>query len=445
VTRLLSLSLPVVGLNVLSALSLAADTAMCGHLPNARDALASLALVAQLVMIANVAMVGLTVGSIALLARAMGADDPERARMVFAQSARTALVLALLTATVGIALARPALSFLGGTEAAVRSGFEYLVPTFAGSIFYYLALLNAAALSAVRRPAVAFVTAVVVAALNVPLSYVLIFGRFGAPALGVQGAAIATVIAQAMGVLVTYAWMSTGRAGPLRPPNVFGRIDVALVGRLFRIGAPAAIDLAIVSASFVAFVRMLAHVDPAAVGAHGIGMRVQSLAYVFGFGVSQAASAMVGTALGAHRADLARSVALAATTLSVSSMGLVGLGIVLAADPIVVWAFGSTRGTSLHGHAVEWMRILGMTMPVAGVHIALVGVLRGSGATPTSLLINALGTFVVQLPVSLVLGFAMGLGATGVWVGMPAAMFAKAVLAVRAYRQGTWARTGAHV
>jgi Na+-driven multidrug efflux pump len=252
------------------------------------------------------------------------------------------------------------------------------------------------------------------------------------------------VVAQAIGVVVTYAWMSTGRARPLGPPSVFGRIDVGLVVRLFRIGAPAAVDLAIVSASFVAFVRMLSHVDPAAVGAHGIGLRVMSLAYVLGFGVSQATSAMVGTALGADRADVARSVARSATGLSVSVMGAVGLGIVLAADPIAVWVFGSTRGTSLYTYAVEWMRILGMTMPLAGVHVALVGVLRGSGATPTSLLINALGTFVVQVPTSLVLGFAMGLGATGVWVGMPAAMLARAALAVRAYRQGAWARTGAH-
>jgi Na+-driven multidrug efflux pump len=88
------------------------------------------------------------------------------------------------------------------------------------------------------------------------------------------------------------------------------------------------------------------------------------------------------------------------------------------------------------------MRVLGAGMPIVGVHIAFVGMLQGAGATNTSLAINAIATFAFQVPVGALLGFPLGLGALGIWLGLPLSFAVKAALAFGAYRIGRWAKVG---
>ena len=89
-----------------------------------------------------------------------------------------------------------------------------------------------------------------------------------------------------------------------------------------------------------------------------------------------------------------------------------------------------------------WMRVLGWGMPVVGVHIALIGMLRGAGATNTSLAINVVGTVVVQVPLSWFLGFVVGWGAFGIWVALPLSFVVRMLLGILAYHRGSWARAG---
>ena len=88
------------------------------------------------------------------------------------------------------------------------------------------------------------------------------------------------------------------------------------------------------------------------------------------------------------------------------------------------------------------MQILGWGMPAVGVHIALIGMLRGAGATNTSLLINMIGTLLVQVPLSYVLGFVVGWGAFGIWVALPVSFVVRMLLGIYAYQLGRWARVG---
>jgi len=101
-------------------------------------------------------------------------------------------------------------------------------------------------------------------------------------------------------------------------------------------------------------------------------------------------------------------------------------------------------GTPLASYSIQWIRILGFGMPIVGVHIAYVGLFRGSGATNTSLGINAVTT-ALQIPGSWALGFLFGMGAWGVWAAFPISFVLKAALATVFYRRGGWAKTGTRV
>src|SRR5690606_20756262 len=150
----------------------------------------------------------------------------------------------------------------------------------------------------------------------------------------------------------------------------------------------------VLNAGFLSAIGMLGRIDEITVAAHGLGLRVQALAFVPGLGVAQATAALVGQALGASEAERARRVARASVALCVAIMSILALAIVIAARPLA-GLFDVDPGSPLERYAVEWMRLLGYAMPLAGVSIALGAVLQGSGATRASLRINVWTTLLV--------------------------------------------------
>ena len=122
---------------------------------------------------------------------------------------------------------------------------------------------------------------------------------------------------------------------------------------------------------------------------------------------------------------------------SVMTMGALALLIVIPVGSIL-GLFNVAAEGPLGQHATTWIRLLGLCMPLAGVHIALAGTFQGAGATRLSLRLNLLSTLLVQIPASFLLGFPLGLGPLGVWGGFPVSFLAKAGLAIHAYRKGDW-------
>jgi len=443
-SALVSLAWPIVGLNVLQVLALAVDTAMVGRLPSAEVALTGMGYAGQLVFLLMVAMIGLTVGTVALVARAHGSGHDERVDHVFHQSMQLTIALGLAVAVLGNILARPALTALGADEPATVAGLAYLRPLLIGTAFNYLNILFAAVLRGLGNTRVAFLVALGMNALNVAFNYCLILGNLGFPALGLQGAAIGTVASQAFAVAAMFWVLRQGAVPGLCPAIEVRTVDRGLAGDLARIGWPAALDMVVLNASFLSIVGMLGRIDQAAVAAHAIGLRVQSLAFVPGMSISQATGAMVGQALGADHPREARRVLAASTFLSFLVMTTLTTILVTFADPIIA-GFGVDPAGELGQFAVTWLQLLGYGMPLAGIYISFVGLFQGSGATRTPLGINVGSHLVLQIPLSWFLGFPMGLGAWGVWVAFPLCFVLKVALAALAYRSGRWARTGATV
>ena len=442
--RLFDLAMPIVGLNVLSVVTLAVDTAMCGRLVDAEEALTALGFAGQLIFLLMVAMLGLTVGTVAFIARAHGSGGSERINHVLHQSILLTYIVSIGVAVIGNLGAGTVMGWLGADATVTELGVGYLRPLLTFTVFFYLNMLFAAALRAVGNTMLPFMIALVSNLLNIVLNYGFILGRLGLPALGVRGAAWGTVISQAVAVILMVLILRRGAVHGVRARVHLARIDRPLANDLFRVGAPAALDMLVLNVAFLSVVGMLARVAQVAVAAHGVGLRVQSLAFVPGFGVSQAIGAMVGNALGAGDEGEARQVVRGGMVLSTAIMTVLGLSIVFGAEPIIA-IFDIDPATELGRYSILWMRILGLGMPIVGVHIALIGMLRGAGATNTSLMINIVGTMLIQVPLSWFLGFVVGWGAFGIWVAVPISFVVRLGLGVLAYRQGAWAQTGATI
>jgi putative MATE family efflux protein len=441
--RLFDLAWPIIGLNVLNVLALAVDTAMCGRLEDADTTLAALGYASQLIFLLLVMMMGVTVGAVATVSRAHGAGETERVNHILLQSTQLTVLLGVFVAVGGNLLGPTLLRALGADEPTVEEALRYLRPLLVGQIFAYLAILYAALLRGVGNTRLPFAVALVSNLVNFGINYCLILGNFGFPRLGIFGAAVGTISAQAVSAITLMALLHRRTVAGLYLPLALRRIDGRLARELFRVGAPAALDMLLLNAQFLSIVGMLGRFQDSAVAAHGIGLRVQALAFVPGLSVSQATSALVGNALGAHRPEEARAVTRASLLLCTAIMTTLGVTIIAGADAILS-VFDVAQGNGMRDLARTWMTLLGLGMPLFGLNIAFVGLFRGSGATNTSLVINAVSTVFVQVPLSYVLGFWVGLGPFGVWLGFPLSFVVKATLAALAYRRGHWARTGVH-
>lgn len=447
--QLFDLSAPLIGLNVLLVLALAIDTVMLGHHDSSTVALTALGYATQITFLLMVAMIGLSVGTVALVSRAHGASDGARVNHVLAQSTILTMILGVAVAIIGNLVAPQLLRWLGASPGVVEAGLLYLRPLLLGTTFIYLCVLYSAVLRGVGNTRLPFFVALLTTLLNVALNAILIYGKLGLPEMGIRGAAIGTVISQACGAAILFQLLRSGKVANVRLGFVRvaaqGRqlIDRGLARQLTRIGAPAALDMVLLNAGFLSLIGMLGRIDEVAVAAHGIGLRIQALAFVPGLSVAQATSALVGQALGAGSTDQARAVLRASLWMCTSIMSGLAIIIAVAAYPIVS-LFDVNAGTSLEWYSVLWMYILGASMPLAGINIAFIGLFQGAGATGISLRINILATLLIQIPLAALLGFVFDLRALGVWLAFPLAFLIKITLAMSAYRAERWARTGVH-
>ncbi len=435
---------PIIGLNVLNVLMLAVDTALCGRLPHAEAALAAIGAASQIVFLLMVLMMGLIVGTVALVARAYGGGDTQRLNHLLEQSTMLAACVGIAVGIVGALFARPMMLALGATDEIAGLGVSYLRPLMIGTPFMYVAMLYAGVLRGVGNTRVPFIVALVANVVNAVLNYGLVLGNLGMPSLGVTGSAIGTVVAQVISALMLVAFLRSRTIPNLYLPLRIVRLDRGLAVELYRVGWPAALDMLVMNASFLMALGMLGRIDQVTVAAHTIGLRVQALAFVPGLGVAQATGAMVGQALGGSNVARAKDVTNASMRLCAAMMTALGIIFFFAAHPLVR-IFDAEPGTPLETHAVEWMRVLGCTMLPSSVNLALMGLLQGSGATRQSLRINFWATLLLQIPLAYVLAFPLEMGALGVWLSFPANSALKSTWMYVVYKREKWAVTGVRI
>jgi putative MATE family efflux protein len=423
---------------------LAVDAALCGRLPDRDHTLAALGLSVQVVFLLMVALLGLLVGTVALVARAFGGGDRDRVNHLLVQSTMLTGSVGIVVGVLGAFSARGILVVLGASDTVADIGVAYLRPLMIGTPFFYLTLLYTGILRGVGNTRIPFYCALVANIINAVINYALVLGNLGMPSLGVQGSAIGTVSAQFINLVILLWVLRRGIVANIRMPLKLVRVDRQLAVELFRVGWPASIDMLILNAGFLTALGMLSRIDEVTVAAHGLGLRVQSLAFVPGLSIAQATAAMIGHALGASNVERARAIVRATLILCVSIMSALAVAIFLAAHPLA-HIFDVRGGTPLEEYTVEWMRILGVAMIPSAIQIAFVGLLQGSGATRTSLRINLWSTLAIQVPLAYLFGFTFDLGAFGVWLSFPIVFVAKALLGFLAYKRGKWAVTGVRI
>jgi MATE family multidrug resistance protein len=275
-------------------------------------------------------------------------------------------------------------------------------------------------LTAFGRPGATFAVTIAGLVINALLNWLLIFGHFGAPALGLVGSAIASVTTTV--VMATALALFICVQSRIRRFHLFGhihRIDPVRLHAIFRIGTPIALTLAFEVTVFSAAIYLMGWIDTASVAAHAIALQIASIMFMVPLGLSQATVIRVGFAYGARdRQGIARAgwtslaMAVAFMSLSASTMWLfprelAGLFLDMR-DP------GAAQVLDL---AVRFLVVAALFQLFDGAQVVGSAMLRGLQDTRVPMLFAAFGYWVVGLGSGYLLAFHAGLKGLGIWIG----------------------------
>lgn len=297
---LVKLTLPMlVGIFSMIAFNLV-DAFFLGRL--GAEALAAISFTFPVVMAIGSIALGLGIGAAALVSRAIGAEDDEQVRRLTTDSLALALVLVGAFIVFGLLTIEPVFRMLGADETTLPLVRQYMVIWYPGMIFVVVPMVGNNAIRATgdtKTPSLIMLAAVLV---NVVLDPILIFGLGPAPALGIQGAAIATVVSRAS-TLVIAIWVLYFREKmiTLQPPPI--RVALSSWGRLLYIGLPAAASNMILPLGLGIITAMVAVYGQEAVAGLGVASRVEMFALAMIMALSSVLGPFTGQNWGAGRLD----------------------------------------------------------------------------------------------------------------------------------------------
>lgn len=412
---MLRLAAPVVTVQLGMMLMGLVDTVIVGHL--SAEALAAVAL-GNLYVVASCSFgMGALLALDPLVAQGVGAGDGAAVR----HAVQRGLVVALMISVPTFLLLLPGNVILG-----LLRQPPGIVPTAAGyaracspgvlPIFVFIVLRQTLQAHHRVRP----IVAVIVGAnlLNAGLDWVLVFGRLGFPALGPVGSAWASTACRwfmAAALLV----VARGELAPL-----LGRLDAAAlerrhVWRVLRLGVPIGLQFQLEFAAFGVIALLMGWLGTLAMAAHQVALNLAAFTFMVPLGISHASAVQVGRAVGAGDLGGARRSATAGLVIGACFMACMGLGFLLLPRPLA----------SIFTAADEVIVVAATLLPVAGcfqvfdgLQVVATGILRGLGDTRTAMVANVVGFWAIGMPVSLGLGFALGLGAPGLWWGLVAGL-----------------------
>jgi MATE family multidrug resistance protein len=406
------------------------DTIMAGRLSAAAVGAGSLANMLFYPIV--ISGVGMLLGMDTLVAQAFGAGDERDCRRSLVNGVWLSLAISPIVSAV-LLLLIPVVKAAGVNPEVFRQFDPFLKALLWGippllvsnALRRYLQSLNIVA------PMLAGM--IVSNVLNLAGNWVLMFGHWGAPAMGLTGSAWSTnisrfVLAAICGAAVLWHEARTGRL----LMHVSWLPDLKRLERLIRLGVPAGLQILFEGSVFGLVTVWAARLDEASLAAHSIGVQVISTTFMIPLGISSAAAVRVGHALG--RGD-ARGAAFSGwTALGISGvfMGSSALAMLIVPEWFVRLFIGDAAVIAM---GARLLRLAAFCELFDGFQIVATGALRGAGETRPPMIAHALGYWVVGVPAGYILCFPLHWGAPGIWAGLTAALILIGVALV-----AVWAR-----
>ena len=407
------------------------DIAMIGRLGS--EAMAAAALAHTVFFVSFTFGMGLVSAVAPLAAQAFGARNPHLIR----RSLRVGMWAALLMSLPMMALllrGEQILLMLGQAPTSAHLAQQYLLGLAWGMLpaLWFMAIRGF--MSAVNRPEpILWITLAAIPA-NAALVYVLLYGAFGLPELGLFGVGLASSIVN-LATFLAGLWFATRRR-PFRKYHVLGhfwRTDWQLMRKLVIIGAPISISFLLEYGLFGAAGLLMGVISTTALAAHQIALQVAAILYMVPFGISMAATVRVGHAVGRGDAGGVRRAGYIATWLGIVLAAILTLAVIISRFGIAEVFLGESTDTTAELSAT--LLLVGSTLFIAdAIQTIAAGALRGMNDTRIPLLFAVLSYWLIGFACACWLGFWTSSGAVGVWIGLSVGTAIFAILLLLRFR-----------
>ncbi|HEU0008672.1 MAG TPA: MATE family efflux transporter [Verrucomicrobiae bacterium] len=389
---------------------------------------------AMLTLIFTVAM-GLGIGATATVARRIGEKDPERAARSAVQVILLGFVLAIPIGVAGALLAPQLLRLMGATTEVIQRGHSYTAVMLGGNATVLLLFLGNAVFRGAGDAAIAMRVLWLANGLNILLGPCFIFGLGPFPELGVTGAAVATNLGRGTGVVYLLYRLWRGGAH-IRVERRHLGVELRTLVSLIRLSGAGMFQMLVGMTSWLALIRVLSGFGSAALAGYTIAIRIILFALLPSWGLSCAAATLVGQNLGAGKPERAEQAVWRAGLYNMVFLGVIGLGFVLFAGPIIL-AF-SRGDLQVTPYGVGCLRTVSLGFLFYAYGMVLSQAFNGAGDVWTPTVINLFCFWLWQLPLAWTLAHGLERGPGGVFAAITIAWSTYAVVGAVMFKRGRW-------
>jgi putative MATE family efflux protein len=432
VKNLIRLSWPILVTQLLMTLGPTIDTIWVGKLGG--TAIAAVGVAGTAVMLAMGLMMGFTMGTLALMARAIGAKDSLLANRVAQQSIVLSAVFAILIALIGQIFGQQIILLITKDPEIVKLGTIYLRIEFFGGATMVFRMMMDTIMQAAGDTFNPMWIAIVYRTFHIILCPFLIFGWWIFPEMGVSGAALTGVISQGLGVVLGLRVL-VGERSRVKLSFKDFKFDFGLIWRIVRIGVPSSISGIQRSLSQFFLQVFMAPFGSVALAAHVIAQRVEMFLFMPAMSFGSGAGVLVGQNLGAGKPDRAARSAWIAVGLLECLVVVIGAAMFIWAGA-VVHIFSNDPG--LDSVAVQYLRIAIVGWLMLGFDFTFMNCLMGAGDTMPAMIVNILVTWLVTIIPAYFLSQYTSIGVLGIRWAMAASVVIGGIAMTIYFLTGKW-------
>lgn len=442
------LAMPAIIEQLLQTMVNYVDTAMVGSM--GKEATAAVAVTTSLNWLVNGLMNAAGLGFSVQVARCVGSDSMRQARRVVKQAIMVMLVGGVFFTLLMQLLAGPAPALLGAASHIAPHSTNYLRIISSVYIFNMSLVICGGILRGAGDTKTPMLINILANLANIAGNFFLIFPtrnievfgrtiRVWGAGWGVEGAAAATAFAGILsGLLLLAALFSKKSILEMRVKSTFHKLftpDWTILKTALSVGSPAALERVIMSSGQLALTRLINGLGVVPYAAYFLCNQAESISYLPGFGISIAATTLVGQALGAGEKELARKYGSLCLRFSALMMGGAGVLLFFFSKPLISIFTPDLEVIAL---GMIGLKIMAFSEPFFGLATAASGIFRGAGDARAAFYITFIGMWGVRMILLYALCYPVGLGVFGAWYAMVADMVVRGALSYYLFRKNRW-------
>lgn len=429
---ILLLSIPAVLEMVMESVFVIADIYFVSRL--GADAVSTVGITEALVTIIYAIAIGLGTATTSMVSRRIGEKNPDAASNAAFQAILTGMVISVMIGVPGALLSGRLLNLMGASKQIVETMSGYTTIMLGGNIVIMMLFIINAIFRSAGDAAVAMKVLWIGNIINIILDPCLIFGLGPFPHLGVTGAAVATNIGRGTAVLIQFYLLFFGRKR-IRLSSKHLIVNVKLMIRLIKLSFGSIGQNLISTSSWIALVRIISIFGSEVVAGYTIAIRIIGFTLMPSWGLSNAASTLVGQNLGAKKPARAEKAVWVTGLVNMILLSIIGLILVIYPGTFIR-IFISDENVIKSG--ILGLRIISLGFIAYGLGMVLVNSFNGAGDTSTPLKINVFAFWCVEIPLAWFLAIKTGLREEGVFIAIVIAESLMTLIACIIFRRGKW-------